>query len=95
MSLTEIDHLLERAQARNLECGVTGVLLCSDGQFMQYIEGPAASMSRTYGVIKADRNHHCIIELLRGEIAEREFPEWAVAFRSNDVFSSPLQPAGP
>jgi len=87
----EIEHLLDRARARNVREQVTGVLLYSHGNFMQYIEGPAAGIATVYQAIKADRLHHGIIELMREPIAEREFADWTMAFRSVSAFgmSSP------
>jgi Sensors of blue-light using FAD len=40
LSLHELKHLQERAQQRNVQQDVTGVLLYSEGAFMQYLEGP-------------------------------------------------------
>jgi hypothetical protein len=86
LSQAEINHLLERARARNAQQQVTGVLLYSHGNFMQYLEGPAAGMAIVYQAIRADRLHHGIIELLREPIAEREFADWSMAFRSVSAF---------
>lgn len=44
LSDAEISHLLGRARARNAHELVTGVLLYSHGNFMQYLEGPRAGM---------------------------------------------------
>jgi hypothetical protein len=91
LSQAEINHLLERARARNAREQVTGVLLYSHGNFMQYLEGPASGIANVYQAIKADGLHHGIIELLREAIAEREFSDWSMAFRSVSAFgiSSP------
>ena len=62
LSLDEIDHLLERARVRNEREGVTGVLLYNDGNFMQYLEGPAAGMSVVYAAIQRDALHAGLIE---------------------------------
>ena len=87
----EINHLLERARARNVQEQITGVLLYSHGNFMQYLEGPAAGMAKVYEAIKSDKLHHGIIELLREPIVSREFADWSMAFRSVSAFgmSSP------
>jgi hypothetical protein len=91
LSMPELNHLLERARARNAREGVTGVLLYSHGNFMQYLEGPASGMSKIYEIIKADPLHRGIIELLREPIRTREFADWSMAFRSISAFgmSSP------
>jgi hypothetical protein len=78
---TELAHLGERAQARNLTEDVTGLLLYSDGAFMQYLEGPALGLSRIYATIKADPLHYGVIDLLREPIVEREFTGWSMTVR--------------
>lgn len=80
-SVDELEHLRDRAHARNLEHEVTGVLLYSDGAFMQYLEGPAAGLARVYSLIKADPLHFGVIDLLREPIREREFAAWSIAMR--------------
>jgi Sensors of blue-light using FAD len=93
MTLPDIDRLLDIARARNAKLRVTGVLLYDAGHFMQYLEGPASSMTRVYESIKASTLHHGIIELLRERIEKSEFPEWSMAFRSPNAFgmSNPTQ----
>lgn len=78
----ELKHLLERAQQRNAEHQVTGVLLYSQGAFMQCIEGPPASIEFIFDVIRADRMHHQVTELFREPIEEREFAQWSMALRT-------------
>ena len=91
LSEAEIGHLLDRARERNAKAQVTGVLLYSHGNFMQYLEGPRAGVASVYEHIVADRLHHGIIELVREPIAAREFSDWTMAFRSISAFglSSP------
>jgi hypothetical protein len=93
LSMNELEHLRKRAEARNVQEDVTGVLLYSDGSFMQYLEGPAPGLSRVYSFIKADRLHYGVVDLLREPIHEREFSGWSMAFRDVGAFgqSSSLQ----
>lgn len=81
LSRQDIHHLLERAQARNIECQVTGVLLYAAGDFMQYLEGPEEGVAEVYRHIRADPLHTGLIELLREPIGQREFGEWRMAYR--------------
>jgi hypothetical protein len=84
--LGELRHLLDAAQRRNSEEGVTGVLLYSEQRFMQYLEGPVAGVARVYGIIKAHPLHYGLIDLVREPIAERAFPEWSMAFQVAGAF---------
>jgi hypothetical protein len=81
LSHDELKHLQIRAQQRNLQESVTGVLLYSGGTFMQYLEGPPTGLARVYDIIKTDPTHYGVIDLVREPIAQRGFPEWSMAFR--------------
>lgn len=81
LSMDDIGRLLEKARQRNLDQDVTGVLLYSDGNFMQCLEGPAARLASVFETIKSDSLHFGIIDLVREPITAREFSEWSMAFR--------------
>ena len=80
-SPAEIDHLLARARARNEREQVTGVLLHSEGCFLQCIEGPSEGVERVFSAICADPLHHNVLELLHDRIEERAFANWTMAYR--------------
>ena len=81
----EIEYLLERARERNLEYGITGVLLYIGGNFMQYIEGPKDNLETIYQIILKDPLHKGIILVSREAIDHRQFGEWSMAFQTKDV----------
>ena len=91
LSDRELEHLVEKAQKRNLEEKVTGVLLHCDGSFMQYIEGPKKGVLKAYEFIQKDTKHKGILELIHEKISEREFPDWSLASKTEflQVFSNP------
>lgn len=76
----ELEELLTEARALNRESGVTGVLLYSDGNFMQLFEGERTAVDDTYGRIRSSRRHTGIIQLLDEKIGRRSFPEWQMGF---------------
>jgi len=80
MTVPQLESLLVEARDLNLESGVTGVLLYSDGTFMQYFEGSVESVRITYDRIRDSRRHKDIIEILNEPIAERNFPDWQMGF---------------
>ena len=75
----DLVHILEGARRRNVEEGITGVLLYADGYFMQYLEGPKAGLYRVYAVIKTHPLHYGLIDLVREPVHTREFAEWSMA----------------
>ncbi len=86
LTLEELRSIHVRAQTRNAKDAVTGVLLYSDGAFMQYLEGPAHGLTRAYERIKPNPWHYGLIDLYREPIVEREFSEWSMAFRMVGAF---------
>lgn len=79
---SELQQLLGKARKRNAELAVTGVLLYSGGTFLQYLEGPADAVEHVWRIIRVDPMHHNILEMDRGEIGNRLFPEWSMAVRA-------------
>jgi hypothetical protein len=77
----ELEALLDEARGRNLEAGITGLLLYNDGNFVQAIEGPPAAIERLWQSLQRDPRHRGITVILDQEDHEREFGQWAMAFR--------------
>ena len=80
MTVPQLESLLVGARDLNLESSVTGVLLYSDGNFMQYFEGSEEAGRITYERIRSSRRHKGIIELLNERISQRSFPDWQMGF---------------
>ena len=80
MTVPQLESLLVEARGLNLQNSVTGVLLYSDGNFMQYFEGSAATVDITYERIRSSRRHKGIIELQNEHISQHRFPEWQMGF---------------
>jgi len=81
----EIEYLLTRARERNLEYGITGILLYIGGNFMQYIEGPSDNLEVIFKIIREDKQHSGIILVTRETIKEREFGDWSMAYDTRDI----------
>jgi len=70
--------IVRQSQKRNAEIGVTGVLCCSGGLFMQVLEGGRSVVSRLYNRIAVDPRHGDVELLSYEEIGERRFAGWAM-----------------
>ena len=78
----QLTVLLARARVRNALAGITGMLLYRDGDFIQVLEGPPDVVDATFTRIGADPRHRRVQVLLQRELAQREFAEWSMGFRS-------------
>ncbi len=82
MSEEELLDILTTARAKNQIYNVTGMLLYSQGTFIQVLEGETENINFIYKLIELDSRHKNIIKLIDGTITERNFPDWNMAFAS-------------
>ncbi len=80
----QLDTLLERAQRRNSEVAVTGILLFSGGHFLQVLEGHQRVLTSLYGKIAADRRHKNVVEIAWLQVPERMFGKWYMGMLNLD-----------
>ncbi len=80
----ELQQLLEISRINNSKCGITGMLLYLEGNFIQALEGEKDAVLATNLRIARDPRHRGQLTLLQGEITHREFPEWSMGYRRLD-----------
>mgnify|MGYP001813916872 CR=1 FL=1 len=85
LNLEEISYLLKRARERNKEYGITGVLLYTGNNFMQYIEGPKDNLDIVYKIIEEDDQHTGLVLVSRETTESRQFGDWSMAYQTTDV----------
>jgi hypothetical protein len=66
------------SRSNNLAQGITGVLIFSDGMFLQLLEGGRDAVSALYNRIVCDKRHKEVVLLSYDEIGERRFAGWAM-----------------
>ena len=74
-----LEDILAKSRTNNAACGVTGVLLYSEGGFMQVLEGEDAAVAQTYARIRVDKRHWNAMVLL-DRAAPRAFGDWSMGF---------------
>lgn len=87
MSESKLAELLNEAREFNLAHNITGMLLYLDGNFVQVLEGAEGDVQKLYARIELDVRHHNPRICYTNEVHEREFPEWAMGFRSENGLS--------
>jgi hypothetical protein len=76
--------LMATSQTANSASGVTGLLLYSDGGFLQVIEGSRAAVESLYASIEVDQRHDEVTLVRTRERRAREFPDWNMVFGAVD-----------
>ncbi len=74
-----LQAIVRQSRANNPALGITGMLCCSGGIFMQVLEGSREAVNQMYGRIAADPRHTDVVLLSYEEIDERRFAAWAMA----------------
>jgi hypothetical protein len=76
---TELRDLLTRARAYNAAHGISGLLLYSDGCFVQVLEGDEAAVKDVYARIQRDPRHQVVVTVREG-LGPRRFADWGMGF---------------
>jgi EAL domain-containing protein (putative c-di-GMP-specific phosphodiesterase class I) len=79
-SRSELSVLLINARKRNVQLGVTGILLYSDGNFFQVLEGEIETVDHLFKKISQDDRHKNVTIIIREAIPERAFGDWTMAY---------------
>jgi hypothetical protein len=77
----ELVKLLRQSVRRNMEAGITGLLLYKDSCFMQALEGEQRAVVWLFLKISRDPRHHHVIPLIQEPIEQRYFPNSSMVFR--------------
>lgn len=72
--------LVDQCQKTNQRLGVTGVLVYSEGNFMQVIEGAELVTLALYERIKLDTRHAGVTTVNEQQIQACEFDGWSMAY---------------
>ena len=72
--------LLQRSREKNARAGLTGVLVFSEGNFFQVLEGEPAQVGALFDVIRNDPRHGQLVEIIREPVARRAFDGWSMGY---------------
>jgi len=88
MTDEQLLEILKVARKRNAEHNVTGVLLYSEGTFIQALEGEGEAVDTIFMHIEHDHRHRAIIKLVDKPLHDRNFPDWSMGFAALDQDSA-------
>lgn len=74
-------QILSESQQRNAARNITGLLLHSDGNLIQVIEGMEETVESLFSKIERDPRHHQVMVLSRRFVEQRDFPEYKMGFK--------------
>ena len=74
----EIEEILEKSRKNNANLEITGILLYTEDNFLQCLEGDYTKVMSLYDKIKADKRHGNVRLISLHSIEKRDFPNWAM-----------------
>ena len=89
-SQLQLRELLIVSRRNNQPRGLTGLLLYQDGLFMQFLEGPKQEVSRLINILRKDTRHGNLRIVKQGNLPQRLFPEWSMAYKALSTVASSL-----
>ena len=81
MQIEAIQDILLHARRRNINCGVSGILLYNQLDYFQVLEGSNAAVELIFRSILRDRRHADVVTLQRGPAGSRIFHSWSMAYK--------------
>lgn len=88
---TSLTRLSNRAASNNRQLGLCGILLVSDGRFLQVLEGQSKFVNKIYAKIIKDKLHHDV-ELVSFEgVVKTEFNDWNMKLFNLDNVEEPVR----
>lgn len=87
LSLPEVQRIVARAQMRNRQLDVTGMLLLVRSEFVQVLEGRREVLDEVVGYIARDPRHHDIQLIDRQPVTTRRFDRWAMGLLVTDALA--------
>lgn len=76
----QLQALLEQARGFNGRHCLTGILLYSDGRFVQLLEGDEQPVRQLYARIQQDPRHTQVVTVSEGPGPGRRFADWSMGF---------------
>lgn len=74
----QIKELLAFCEKKNKEMDIKGVLLFSEGNFFQILEGEKDKVLLLFDKIKADNRHHGLIQVVGRDIGHGSYDDYKV-----------------
>lgn len=78
----ELNAILSASRVNNSALGITGMLVYSQGNIIQVLEGNSDTIEALYQKIGLDPRHFGVIRLIKKPIEQRSFGEWSMGFRT-------------
>ncbi|GFD87805.1 hypothetical protein KUL152_00310 [Tenacibaculum sp. KUL152] len=84
---SDIESILRSARKNNRQHGITGMLCFNSRYFLQCLEGSRSAVNDCFSLIQTDTRHKSLMLLSYGEISQRTFSSWEMAYVSEQAMT--------
>lgn len=91
LHLKDLAFLMERASAKNMNLGIHGLLIVTQSEFLQVLEGPDCNVMDLFSSISADDRHRDVELLLKTNEFEPAFDKWFMKAVTLVPLQAPVQ----
>ncbi|MDR6302042.1 BLUF domain-containing protein [Mesonia maritima] len=91
LSQDEIEQILLLSQLKNNNAHINGLLLFSNGSFLQIIEGESSIIDNLWKNINYDRRHFNLIKIFEQDVVQENFEDYHSDFVSINTRYSPVK----
>lgn len=86
VTIEVVENITQTSIRWNNQHGITGILLCLEDRYFQFLEGAEKDVSEVFEMIKGDSRHEEVTQKVKGYANERVFSEWSMGswMLSND-----------
>ncbi|RYY20651.1 MAG: BLUF domain-containing protein [Sphingobacteriaceae bacterium] len=76
-----LEEMLNGFRIKNETNQITGLMLFSEGSFLQLLEGAEHVLDALIKKIRKDKRHHSVVQIATGTIPNRIFSDWHMCFK--------------
>lgn len=85
VSAEDLAEVLNASRRNNSERGLSGLLVYTNGHFLQVLEGLEQHVDERFAIIQADQRHSDCRMICEERIFEPDFGVWNMGFWSDDI----------
>jgi hypothetical protein len=78
----DVANILASSETNNRALAITGLLLCDGDRYIQILEGEQKDIELLFDTISQDIRHDNLELLHKGEILDRSFENWRMAYET-------------
>ena len=90
LNTSSLLKLENQASNNNRKFNISGLLILSDGRFLQVLEGEPKFVNKIYNKIVQDKRHHDVELISYERVTKHEFNDWSMKLFNLENIAEPI-----